>query len=179
VNLVSDWLVEHRPKNLATKDTSAEKKRTLTFVIQKYPEFELAGRTVQVQDDVSTIQSGVNIKPLQGAELINFSEYNIVQITNPTYSGVAMGMSKIQNISMLFSTVSKKRFQKINKKMWEKAKDTLNQAEKATYINLRRKKCVGANRMYLCYGHRKDPLGTKFGQYSLLPNTPDDVKKTQ
>jgi hypothetical protein len=30
----------------------------------------------------------------------------------------------------------------------------------------------------VCYGHRKDPLGTKLGQYSLLPNTPDDVKKS-
>jgi hypothetical protein len=31
---------------------------------------------------------------------------------------------------------------------------------------------------YVCYGHRKDPLGTTLGQYSLLPNTPDDVKKS-
>jgi hypothetical protein len=62
-------------------------------------------------------------------------------------------------------------------KMWEKARDTLNQAEKAAYINVCGKKCFGTNRMYVCYSHRKDPLGTKFGQYSRLPNTPDDVKK--
>jgi hypothetical protein len=61
--------------------------------------------------------------------------------------------------------------------MLEKAKDTLNQAAKADYINVRRKKCFGTNRIYVCYGHHKYPLGTKLGQYPLLPNTPDDVKK--
>jgi hypothetical protein len=37
---------------------------------------------------------------------------------------------------------------------------------------------MGTNTTYVCYGHRKDPLGTKLGQYSLLPNTPDEVKKS-
>jgi hypothetical protein len=80
-------------------------------VFQEDPQFELAGRTVQVKDDVSTIESGVKIQPLRGAEFINLSDYSIVEIINPTYSGVAMGMSKIQNVSMLFSMVSKKRCQ--------------------------------------------------------------------
>jgi hypothetical protein len=62
--------------------------------------------------------------------------------------------------------------------MWEKAKDTLNQAESTAYINVREKKCMGTNTIYVCYGHRKDPLGTNLGQYSLLPNTPDDVRKS-
>jgi hypothetical protein len=83
---------------------------------------------VQVKDDVLTIECGVKIQPLHGAEFIHLSDYRIVEITNPTYPGVAMGMSKIQNVSMLFSMVSKRRCQQINNKMWEKAKDTLNQA---------------------------------------------------
>jgi hypothetical protein len=132
---------------------------------------------VQVKDDVSTIQSGVKIQPIHGAEFIKLYDYKIGEITNPTYSGVAMGMSKIQNVSMLFSTVIKRRCQQINNKMLEKAKDTLNQAEKAAYINVRGKKCFVTNIMYVCYGRRKDSLGKKLGQYSLLPNTPDDVKK--
>jgi hypothetical protein len=37
---------------------------------------------------------------------------------------------------------------------------------------------VGANITYVCYCHHTDPLGTKLGQYSLLPNTPDDDKKS-
>jgi hypothetical protein len=37
---------------------------------------------------------------------------------------------------------------------------------------------MGTNITYVCYGHRKDPLGKKLGQYSMLPNTPDDVKKS-
>jgi hypothetical protein len=59
---------------------------------------------------------GVKIQPLHGAEFINLSDYNIVEITNPTYSGVAMVMIKIQNVSMLFSMVSRRRCQQINKK---------------------------------------------------------------
>jgi hypothetical protein len=37
---------------------------------------------------------------------------------------------------------------------------------------------MGTNRTYVCYSHRKDTLGTNLGQYSLLPNTPDDFKKS-
>jgi hypothetical protein len=178
VNLVSDWLLEHRPKRLSNKRYKGRKKLTLTFVFQEDPQFELAGRTVQVKDDASTIETGVKIQPLRGSEFINLSDYSIVDITDPTYSGVAMGMSKIQNLSMLFSMVSNMRCQQINKKKWEKAKDTLNKAESAAYINVRGKKCIGTHIAYVCYGHRNDPLGTKLGQYSLLPNTPDDVKKS-
>jgi hypothetical protein len=88
-----------------------------------------------------------------------------------------MGMRKIQNVSMLFSMASKRRCQQINNTMLEKAKDTLNQAESAAYINVGGKKCMGKNRKYVCYVHRKEPLGKKLGQYSLLPNTPDDVSQ--
>jgi hypothetical protein len=51
-----------------------------------------------------------------------------VEISYPTYYGVAMGMNKIQNVSILFRMVSKGRCQQINNEMWENAKDTLNQA---------------------------------------------------
>jgi hypothetical protein len=115
-------------KKTEQQKIQAPKKRTLTFVFQEDPQFELARRTVQVKDDMSTIESGVKIQPLHGADFINLSDYNIVEITNPTYSGVAMGMSKIQNVSMFLSMVNKRRCQNINKKMWENAQDTLNQA---------------------------------------------------
>jgi hypothetical protein len=137
----------------------------------------LAGHTVQVKDDVSTIETGFKIEPLHGAEFIHLSDYSIMEITNLTYSGVAMGMSKNQNVSMLFSMASKRRCQQINKKMWEKAKDTMNQAQSAAYINVRGMKCMRTNTTYVCYCHHKDPLGTKLEQYSLLPKMPDEVNK--
>jgi hypothetical protein len=96
-------------------------------VFQEDPQFELTGHTVQVKDAVSTIKTGVKIEPLHSAKFTHFLDYSIVEITNPTYSGVAMGMSRKQNVSMLFYMVSKK-IQQMNNKMWEKAKDTLNQA---------------------------------------------------
>jgi hypothetical protein len=133
---------------------------------------------VQVKYDVSTIETGVKIQLLHGAKFIHLADYSIVEITNPTYSGVAMGMSKIQNVSMLFCMVSKRICHQINKKMCEKAKDDLNQAESAAYISVRGKKCMGTNTTYVCCGHHKDTLGTKLGQYSLFPNTPDEVKKS-
>jgi hypothetical protein len=160
----------------ATKDTKDPPKKP-TLVFQEDPQFELAGHTVQVKDDISTIDTGVKIEPLNGVKFIHLLDYIIVEITNPTYSGVAMGMSKRQNVSMLFSMVSKRRCQQINTKMWENAKDTLNQAQSEAYIYVRGKKFMGTNTTYVCYGHRKDPLGTKLSQYSLLPNTPDEVKK--
>jgi hypothetical protein len=40
VNLVSDWLVEHRPKKLRNKRYKRRKKSTLTFVFQEDPGFE-------------------------------------------------------------------------------------------------------------------------------------------
>jgi hypothetical protein len=49
VNLVSDWLLEHRPKKLSNKRYKGRKKRTLTFVFQEDLQIELAGRTVQVK----------------------------------------------------------------------------------------------------------------------------------
>jgi hypothetical protein len=84
VNLVSDWLLERHAKKMSNKRNKGRKKRTLTFVFQEYPQFELASRTVQVKDGVSTIGSGVNIQPLHGAKFIKLSEYIIVEITNPT-----------------------------------------------------------------------------------------------
>jgi hypothetical protein len=37
VNLVSDWLLEHRPKKLSNKRYKRRNKRTLTFVFQEDP----------------------------------------------------------------------------------------------------------------------------------------------
>jgi hypothetical protein len=76
--------LENRPKKLSNKRYKRQKKLTLTFVFQEDPQFELAGRTVQVKDDVSTIESGIKIQPLHGAEFIHLSDYSIVEITNPT-----------------------------------------------------------------------------------------------
>jgi hypothetical protein len=50
-------------------------------------------------------------------------------------------------------------------------------AQSAAYNNVRGKKNVGTNSTYMCYSHRKDPLGKTLGRYSLLSNTPDEVKK--
>jgi hypothetical protein len=58
------------------------------------------------------------VEPLDGAKFIYSSDYSVVDINNPTYSGVAMGMSKEENVAMLFSKVSKRRCQQMNIKMW-------------------------------------------------------------
>jgi hypothetical protein len=148
-NLVSDWILEPRPKNLSTKRYKRRIKSTLKFVFQEYPQFNLAGDIVQVKDDISKIETGVKIEPLDGAKFIYLSDYIVVEINNPRYSGVAMGMSKEENVAMLFSKVSKRRSQQINKKRWEKAKDTLNQAQSAAYTNVRGKKMY-RNQLNIC-----------------------------
>jgi hypothetical protein len=70
VNLVSDWVLEHKPKKLSNKRYKRRTKRTLKFVFQEYVQFELAGDIVQVKDDISQIESGVKTEPLDGAKFI-------------------------------------------------------------------------------------------------------------
>jgi hypothetical protein len=36
---------------------------------------------------------------------------------------------------------------------------------------------MGTNTTNVCYGHHKDPFEKKLDQYSLLPETPDEVMK--
>jgi hypothetical protein len=91
------------------------------------------------------------MEPLDGAKFVYLSDYIILELNNPTYSGVAMGISKEENVSMLFSKVSKMRYQQINNKMWDKAKESLNLAQSAAYTNVRGSKCVGTNSTYVCY----------------------------
>jgi hypothetical protein len=83
INLVSDWILEHLTKKLSNKRYKRRKKHSLTFVFQEDPYFELTGRTVQVKEDVSTIELGVKMQPLHGAKFIHLSDYIIVEITNP------------------------------------------------------------------------------------------------
>jgi hypothetical protein len=61
VNLVSDWVLEHRPKKLSNKRCKCRTKSTLQFLFQEDPQFDLAGNIVQVNDDISQIESGVKM----------------------------------------------------------------------------------------------------------------------
>jgi hypothetical protein len=78
---------------------------------------------------------------------------------------------------MLFSKVSKSRCQQINTNVWDKARKTLDFAHSVAYTIVRGKNRLGTHSTYVCYGQRKDPLGMTLGPYSLLPITPDNIKK--
>jgi hypothetical protein len=101
--------MEHRPKNISNKRYKRRTKSTLKFMFQEDPQFDLAGDAVKVKDDISQIESGVKMEPLDGAKFIYLLNYSIVEINNPTYSGVEMGMSKEEIVAMLVSKVSKRR----------------------------------------------------------------------
>jgi hypothetical protein len=68
---VSDWILEHRPKKLSNKRYKRRKKCTPTFVFQEDPQFELAGRTVQVKYHRAIIESVVEIQSLHCAKFIH------------------------------------------------------------------------------------------------------------
>jgi hypothetical protein len=74
-------------------------------VFQEEPQLDLAGDTVQLKDNIYNIESGVKMEPLEGTKFIYLSDYSIMEINNPKYSGMAMGMIKEENIVMLFSKV--------------------------------------------------------------------------
>jgi hypothetical protein len=58
--------------------------------------------------------------------------------------------------------------------VWDKARETLDLTQSVTYTNARGTK---THSTYVYYGHRNAPLGMALGHYSLLPNTPDHIKK--
>jgi hypothetical protein len=83
---------------------------------------------------------------------------SVVDMMNPTYSGVVMVVSKEKNVTMMFSKVSTRRCQKMNNIMWSKATKTLDLAYSIAYTISRGIKRLGAHSTYVCYGYRKDPL---------------------
>jgi hypothetical protein len=70
VKLVSDWILEHRPKNLNNKRYKCSTKNLLKFVFQEDPQFDFAGDIVQVKDYISTIETGVRMEPSHNAKFI-------------------------------------------------------------------------------------------------------------
>jgi hypothetical protein len=75
VNFVSDWVMEHKPKKLGNKRYKLCAQRTLEVVFQEDPHFNLAGDILQVKDDISQIESGVKMEPLDGAKFVYLSDY--------------------------------------------------------------------------------------------------------
>jgi hypothetical protein len=53
-NLVSDWILENRPKKIRNKRYKRRTKRTLTFVFQEDPQFDFCGDIVQVKGYISS-----------------------------------------------------------------------------------------------------------------------------
>jgi hypothetical protein len=63
------------------------------FLYKEDSDFDLAGNFVQVWDDISP-KKDYQTKSLDGACFLALSEYSVVDMMNPTYSGVVMGVSK-------------------------------------------------------------------------------------
>jgi hypothetical protein len=105
------------------------------------------------------------------------SDYNFVDLIHPRYSDVVMRLNKEKNVEMLFSKVSRRRYQQIKRKVWDMARETLALVHYVAYTNVRGKKWQGTHSPYVCYGHHYDQLRMALGHYSLFPNTPDNIKK--
>jgi hypothetical protein len=68
VNLVSDWVVEHKPKK--------PRKKTL---YKKYHKICVSRRF-----NISQIEGGVTMEPLDGAKFVYLSDYSVVELVHPT-----------------------------------------------------------------------------------------------
>jgi hypothetical protein len=68
-------VVEHKPKKLRNKRYKRRKKSSLKFLFQENPQFDLAGNVLQMKDDISQIESGVAMEPLDGAKFIYLSAH--------------------------------------------------------------------------------------------------------
>jgi aminoglycoside/choline kinase family phosphotransferase len=71
VNLISDWAVEHKPQKLSNKGYKHRTTKTLKFVFQEDPKVYLVRDTVKVNDDISQKESGIIMKPLDGAQFLS------------------------------------------------------------------------------------------------------------
>jgi hypothetical protein len=107
------------------KKIQASYKKTLKFVFQENPKFDLAGDRYcpsegrcfsNEKDAVSPTKSSVRMEPLDGVQFLSLSDYSVFDLIHPKFSGVARGLSNENNVAMLFSKVSKRRCQKIDNK---------------------------------------------------------------
>jgi hypothetical protein len=112
----------------------------------------LAGNVVQVRDAISP-KKDYQTESLDGACFLALSSYSVVDMTNPTYSGVVMGVSKEKKLTTLFSRVSKRRFQQMNKNVWANITKTLYLAQSVTYTIARGKKRQGTHSTYWYLGN--------------------------
>jgi hypothetical protein len=108
-----------------------------------------AGDTVQVKNDISQTKSGVRVDPVDGTQFLSLSDYSDVNPIHPAYSGVEMGLIKEKNVAMLFSKVSKRRYQQINKKVLDKAWETLHLAQSVAHNNVRANKYHGTQSIHV------------------------------
>jgi hypothetical protein len=132
VNLASDWVIEQKPQLVKHKRYIHFFHRIIMFLYKEYANFDLAGNVVQVWDAISP-KKDYQTESLYGACFLGLSAYSVVGMTNPTYSGVMMGVSKEKNVTMLFSKVITRRCQQMNKKMWANATKTLDLAQSVAY----------------------------------------------
>jgi hypothetical protein len=138
VNLISDWEVEHKPRMVSNKRYNYRTKNTLKFVFQEDLKFNLAGDTVQVWDDVSP-RNNVHLHPLDCARFLSLSYYSVLGPINPKFFGMVMGLSKDNNVAMIFSKACKRRCQQINTNVWVEARKKLDLAQYVAYTNVRGK----------------------------------------
>jgi hypothetical protein len=101
-------------------------KKTLIVFFQQDQKFDLAGATVQVKDDTSPMKISVRMEPLDGVWFLSLSEYRVIDLLDPKFSGVTMGLSTENNVAMLLRKVSKRRCQQINNNVWDKGMETLD-----------------------------------------------------
>jgi hypothetical protein len=80
---------------------------------------------------------------------LSLSDYSDVDLIHPTFLGVEMGKSKENNVAILFSKVSYRRCHKINKKVWDKARERLDLAQPGDYTNVRGKNTM-ARTQHMC-----------------------------
>jgi hypothetical protein len=141
--------VEHTPQLVKRKRYIHRCRRKLLFLHQECFKFDLGVDIVQVWGDVPPGNNS-QLDPLDGArQFLSLSHYSIVDPINPKLYGMVMGLSKDNNVAMQFIKFSKRRYQKINKKVWDKARETFDLTHSVAYTNVRGKTWHGTHSTYV------------------------------
>jgi hypothetical protein len=114
VNLISDWVVEHKPQLVKHNRYIRRCLHQFLFLYQEDSKFDLGGDIVQVWDDVSP-RNTFQLDYLDGARFLSLSDYSVVDLISSKFSGVAMELRNKKKVTMLFSKFSNRRYQQINR----------------------------------------------------------------
>jgi hypothetical protein len=83
VNLISEWVVEHKPQKLSNKRYKHHIKKICFCFVSRRSKVRLGGRYCPSEEQYFSNESGVRMEHLDGAWLLSLSDYSVLNLIHP------------------------------------------------------------------------------------------------